>query len=82
MRLFDGLLTRRRQLPRYTDVPEGARRRLDRACRELTQAEDRMAARLGIAAPPRLLLVDEEEAVVITPDERKDISAVAARRQD
>jgi hypothetical protein len=30
---------------------------------------------------PRLLLVDEEEAVVVTPREREDISAAADRLQ-
>lgn len=82
MRLLDRFFTRRRQLPRFADLSESAHRRLNGACRELGDAEDRMAAHLGLAEPPRLLLVDEEEAVVITPEQRGEISAVAARFRD
>lgn len=79
MSLLARLFTRRRRLPRFADLPDAVRSRLDDACHELTEAEDRMAARLQLAVVPRLLLVDEEEAVVVTPRERADISAAADR---
>jgi hypothetical protein len=82
MRLLDGLFTRRRRLPRLDDVSVTVRRRLEGACRELTEAEDRMAAELGIADQPRLLLIDEEEAVVIGPDRRAVITDDEVLRRD
>lgn len=82
MRAIERFFTRRRRLPRFDDVSDSARRRLNDACRELSDAEDRMAALLHLPNPPRLLLVDEEEAVVITPEQRDEIAAVAARSRD
>lgn len=80
MRVLDRLFIRRR-LPRFGDIPDRARGRLDTACRDLAEAEDRMAERLGLADAPRLLLVDEEEAVVVEPAQRGTIAAVAQRRK-
>ena len=71
MRLFDRLFTRRRQQPRFADLSDRARGRLAVACRELTDAEDWMAEQLGLGRPPGLLLVDEEEAVVLSPRDRE-----------
>lgn len=70
MGIVDSLLTRRRRMPRFALLAPRIRRRLTLVCRELSEAEDEVAARLGLARPPRLLLVDEETAVVVTPDER------------
>ncbi|MEJ7932301.1 hypothetical protein WG922_20175 [Ramlibacter sp. AN1015] len=41
-----------------------------------------MAALLHLVDPPRLLLIDEQEAVVITPEQREDVSAVAVRLRE
>lgn len=70
MRFLDKLFTRRRRMPRFEALGTRVRHRLSPVCRELSEAEDALAAHLGLARPPRLLLVDEEEAVVLTPDER------------
>ena len=74
MRLLDRLFTRRRRLPEFGGLSGGVRRRLTRACRDLAEAEDRVAARLGLPSPPRLLLVDEETAVILDVDERDDVA--------
>ena len=79
MRLLDRLFTRRRRLPEFAGLSGGVRRRLAGACRELTEAEDRVAARLGLASPPRLLLVDEETAVILAVDERGEIAVSVAK---
>ncbi|TFZ03423.1 hypothetical protein [Ramlibacter rhizophilus] len=76
---LDRLFTRRR-LPRFADVSDGTRLRLAGACQELGEDEDRVAARLGLASPPRLLLVDEETAVIILPEQREEIAGLAKRR--
>lgn len=73
MGLLDKLLTRRRGLPVFTALAPRVRRRLAPACRELGEAEQELAAHLGLPQPPRLLLVDEEEAVILRPDERAEI---------
>ena len=73
MRLFDPLLTRRREQPRFATLPPRVRRRLAFACRELTDAEDAIAKRLGLPAPLRLLIVDEEEAVIVSPSDRSEM---------
>lgn len=78
MGILDRLLTRRRRMPRFALLAPRIRRRLGPVCRELSEAEDEVAARLGLPQPPRLLLVDEEEAVILTPDER----AETERRSD
>jgi len=72
MRLFDPLLTRRRRQPRFTGLPASVRRRLALACRELSEAEETIAERLGLRKPPRLLIVDEETAVIVTPRDRPE----------
>jgi hypothetical protein len=46
------------------------RRRLVLACRELSDAEEGVAKRLALPTPPRLLMVDEENAVIVTPRDR------------
>lgn len=74
MRVLDKLLTRRRDIPRFSALAPHVQRRLAVACRELNNAEQEIAARLGLAQPPRLLMVDEEEAVILTPSDRDCIS--------
>lgn len=74
MALFDHWFIRSRQAARVSDLSPSVFHRLTRACRDLTAAEDAMAERLGLRTPPRLLMVDEEEAVVIAPDERSRIN--------
>jgi len=70
MGILDMLLTRRRRMPLFAALAPRVRRRLNIVCRELSEAEEELAARLGLPEPPRLLLVDEEEAVILTPGER------------
>lgn len=72
MGILDSLLTRRRRMPRFALLAPRIRRRLGLVCRELSEAEEELAAHLGLPRPPRLLLVDEEEAVVVMPDERAE----------
>jgi ABC-type branched-subunit amino acid transport system ATPase component len=74
MRLLDKLFTRRRGQPSFSTLAPRVRRRLTHACRELGDAEQALATRLGLPQSPRLLMVDEEEAVIITPSERAEIS--------
>lgn len=78
MGILDKLLTRRRRMPRFETLAPRIRRRLRLVCRELSEAEEELAARLDLPQPPRLLLVDEEKAVILTPAER----AEAERRED
>lgn len=78
MGILDKLLTRRRRMPRFETLAPRIRRRLRLVCRELSDAEEELAARLDLPQPPRLLLVDEEKAVILTPAER----AEAERRED
>lgn len=82
MRLLDRLFTRRRRLPRFDNVAEIVRHRLAVACLELTEAEDQAAAQLELVLPPRLLLVDEETAVVLTAEDRRKIALSAAKAHD
>lgn len=70
MALLDAFFTRRRQVPRFSALPRPTRHRLARVCDDLTKAEDEMARKLGLVAPPRLILVDEEEAVILLPTDR------------
>lgn len=72
MGILDKLLTRRRRMPRFETLAPRIRRRLSFVCRELSEAEEELAARLELPQPPRLLLVDEEEAVILTPAERAE----------
>lgn len=72
MGILDRLLTRRRRMPRFATLAPRIRRRLAIVCGELSEAEEDMAARLGLPQAPRLLLVDEEAAVVLTPGERAE----------
>lgn len=70
VRFLTNLLTRRHGAPRFDRLRPQVRRRLAYVCQELSEAEQEVATRLGLAQPPRLLLVDEEEAVVLTENER------------
>lgn len=74
MHIIDKLLTRRRDQPRFSALPIRVRQRLALACEELSDAEQALAERLGLPQPPRLLMVDEEEAVILTPSDRAKIS--------
>jgi len=73
MGMLDKLFTRRRRLPCFAALAPRIRRRLAPVCRELGDAEQDIARHLGLPQPPRLLLVDEEEAVILTPAERGEI---------
>ncbi|MFC4929981.1 hypothetical protein [Massilia sp. GCM10023247] len=57
-------------MPRFDALGPRVRRRLAPAFQELGDAEQEMAARLGLPAPPRLLLIDEETGVIVAPEER------------
>lgn len=70
MALLDRLFTRRRRVPRFSALPRRTRQRLAVVCHDLTRAENRMASDLGLDAPPRLILVDEEEAVILLKTDR------------
>lgn len=59
-------------MPRFTALTPRVRRRLAPAFQELSDAEQELAVRLGLPAPPRLLLVDEEAGVIVAPDERAE----------
>lgn len=70
MALLDKLFTRRRGVPRFSALPQRTRQRLAAACHDLTRAENNMAEKVGLDTPPRLMLVDEEEAVIILQTDR------------
>lgn len=70
MGILDTFLTRRRRTPCFATLAPRIRRRLGPVCGELGEAEQELATRLGLPQPPRLLLVDEEEAVILTPEDR------------
>lgn len=72
--LLDRLFTRRRSLPQFSAASRGVRRRLERACRELSEAEGEMAQHLRLSEPPRLLLVDEEAGIIVFVSDRAEIS--------
>ena len=74
MRILDKLLTRRRNQPSFSALAPRFRQRLALACRELGDAEQAIAADLDLPRPPRLLMIDEEKAVILTPGDRIDIS--------
>jgi hypothetical protein len=74
IRILEKLLTRRRDQPRFSALPRRVQQRLALACQELSDAEQALAARLDLPQPPRLLMVDEEEAVILTPSDRAKIS--------
>lgn len=73
MGILDKWFTRRRGMPRFDGLAPRVQRRLVPVCQELNEAEDELATRLGLPRAPRLLLVDEEEAVILTPEERAGI---------
>ncbi|MDT9600238.1 hypothetical protein [Sphingosinicella rhizophila] len=70
MHWIERMLTRRHDQHRFTDLKPLVRRRLKLAARELRDAEDAMAAELRLPQPPRLLMIDEEEAVIVLPNDR------------
>lgn len=71
MALLDAIFTRRRQVPRFSALPRRTRQRLSVACDDLTRTENEIARDLGLDAPPRLMLVDEEEAVLLLKTDRE-----------
>lgn len=73
MHFWDRLVTRRRGSPRFSTLSARVRRRLSVACHELTETEEEVARQLGLPEPPRLLMIDEEEAVMLTPNDRAEI---------
>ena len=73
MRFLDRMLTRRRDQRQFCDVKHRTRQRLALAARELYDAEDAIAAASGLPMPPRLLMIDEEEAVVVLPTDRRQL---------
>ena len=66
MRFLDAFFTRSARRPQRSALPRSVRRRLAQSCADLTQEENALAERFGLPMPPRLLIVDEEEAVIIT----------------
>ena len=64
------MLMRRHDQRRFTDLKPRVRHRLALASRELAEAEESIAAALRLSRPPRLLMIDEEEAVVVLPNDR------------
>jgi hypothetical protein len=70
MRLFERMLMRRHDQRQFSDLKPRVRQRLRLAALELGDAEEAIAAALGLPEPPRLLMVDEEAAVVVLPSER------------
>lgn len=73
MGLLGKMLIRRRHMPRVSDIPVRVLQRMTLACRELSEAEASIARRLGLSEPPRLLLIDEEEALIVTPADRDNL---------
>ena len=71
MAILGTLFTRRRTVPRFSALPRRTRQRLTLVCDDLTRAENEMACKLGIRTPPRLMLMDEEEAVLVLANDRK-----------
>jgi hypothetical protein len=69
--LLDAIFTRRRQVPRFSALPRRTRQRLSVACDDLTTTENEIARDLGLDTPPRLMLVDEEEAVLLLKTDRE-----------
>jgi ABC-type branched-subunit amino acid transport system ATPase component len=70
---LDRLFTRRLHEVCDDAVPESGRRRLQIVCRQLTGAEEAAAELMGLCVRPRLLMVDEELATIITPSLRDEI---------
>ncbi|WP_300578607.1 hypothetical protein [Phenylobacterium sp.] len=71
MPLFDRYFRRQQDAPHVSDLSPAVRRRLTRSCDALTAAEAEIARRLDLPSAPRLLMIDEEEAVIVTPEERR-----------
>lgn len=73
MGILDKLLTRRRNQPTFSALAPHFQQRLALASRELSDAEQSIAAQLDLPHPPRLLMVDEEKAVILYPSDRSNI---------
>ena len=73
MRFLERMLTRRNHQRAFADLKPKVRERLTLAARELAGAEEEIAAAMGLPEPPRLLLIDEEEAVVLLPGDRSQL---------
>lgn len=73
MRVLQRLLVRRYDQRQFADLDPRICRRLALAARELRDSEEAIAAAVGLAEPPRLLMIDEEEAVVVLPSDRETL---------
>ncbi|WP_126174126.1 hypothetical protein [Altericroceibacterium xinjiangense] len=73
MAFLDKFFVRRQGLPRFSALPQRVRQRLALAARELADAEAEMADQLGLSQPPRLLMIDEEEAVILSGPDREEL---------
>ena len=73
MRFLDRIFTRCRRRPTASHLADSTRRRLAPACRELTDAEEQIARDMCLPTPPRLLLIDEEAALIISSKERSSM---------
>lgn len=70
MRFIDKFMTRGRHQPRFDTLAQRVQNRLAPVCQDLSNAEQALAKHLGMPQPPRLLIIDEENAAVLTYDER------------
>lgn len=75
VRLIDKLFTRGSESPEAAALSPQVRRRIAAACRDLSNAEASIGQRMGLAQPPRLLMVDEEQGAIIAPTDRDRIAA-------
>jgi hypothetical protein len=73
MKWFDRIFTRRLDEPCYGGIPSQGRRHLALVCRRLSEAEEDAQKRLGLCVRPRLTLVDEQLAEIVTPWLRDEI---------
>lgn len=71
MAFFDRYFLRGQGAPHLADLSPAVMRRLQRACGGLSASEEEMAKLLGLDTPPRLLMVDEEEGVIVLPEDRR-----------
>ena len=70
MRFIDKFMTRGRHQPRFDTLAQRVQNRLAPVCQDLGKAEQALAEHLDMPQPPRLLIIDEENAAVLTYDER------------
>lgn len=67
---LDRIFTRRRTQDCFGPAPPWSHFRLRPACLQLSRQEREMQELLKLAVAPRLTMVDEELAILITPAER------------